>query len=55
MFKRDAFPPDQPLLGWDGTFREKPMNPGVFVFWAKVKFKDGSTQTIKGDVTIMRN
>ena len=55
MFKRDVFPPDQPLLGWDGTFRDRPMNPGVFVFWAKVKFKDGTTQTIKGDVTIIRN
>ena len=40
--------------GWDGTFRGKPMNPAVFVYYVEATFKDGSTSTLKGDVTLIR-
>ena len=40
--------------GWDGTFKNKPMNPGVFVYVAKIRYLDGSIETVKGDVTLLR-
>lgn len=39
-------------LGWDGTHRGKPLNSGVFVYYAEVEFYDGTVQILKGDVTI---
>jgi gliding motility-associated-like protein len=40
--------------GWDGTFRGKPMNPGVFVYYVEATFLNGTTSTLKGDVTLIR-
>lgn len=39
--------------GWDGKFNGKPMQPGVYVYIAKLDFEDVS-QTVKGEVTIIR-
>lgn len=54
LFKRDNFNHSDPSLGWDGRFQNKDMNPGVYVYWTKVRFKDGSNKVYKGDVTILR-
>ncbi len=39
--------------GWDGRTRGKKADLGVYVYYIKVKLADGSTQVIKGDVTIL--
>lgn len=41
-------------FGWDGTFRGKPMNPAVFVYYVDVEFTDGTSTLLKGDVTLIR-
>jgi len=41
-------------VGWDGSYRGKPMNKAVFVYYLQATFKDGSTVTKKGDITLMR-
>jgi len=40
--------------GWDGTFRGKPMNQGVFVYQAAISFIDGEVLIFKGDITLLR-
>lgn len=50
---RDILPND-PALGWDGTFRGQAVNPDVFVYIAQVEFIDGVVETVKGDVTVIR-
>ena len=40
--------------GWDGNFRGKKVNPAVFVYYVDVVYKDGSTVSKKGDVTLIR-
>ena len=40
--------------GWDGTFQADPVNPGVFIWQAKVRFIDGVTEVFAGDVTVVR-
>ncbi|MBR9919687.1 MAG: T9SS type B sorting domain-containing protein [Bacteroidetes bacterium] len=40
--------------GWDGTFRGKRMNSGVYVYMAEVEYKDGSVVLFRGDITLMR-
>lgn len=39
---------------WDGTVNERPSNPGVFIYKAKVTFIDGNTEELKGNVTLVR-
>lgn len=38
--------------GWDGKFKGVPVDPGVFVYIATVKFIDGVEIQYRGDVTI---
>ncbi|MBK7409456.1 MAG: gliding motility-associated C-terminal domain-containing protein [Saprospirales bacterium] len=49
-----ASPYPDPSNGWDGTFRGRPGNPGVYVYTAEVEFQDGQLLLYRGDVTILR-
>lgn len=40
--------------GWDGSYRGRPVQPGVYVYWMKVRLPDGSIVSRKGDVTVVR-
>lgn len=39
---------------WDGHLRGEPLNPGTFVYWARVRFLDGRTELFKGDIHLVR-
>lgn len=54
LFEREAFPPNAPERGWDGDFRGKPLDPGVYVWYVEVVFQDGRVVPLKGDVSIIR-
>lgn len=54
VFEQQNFPPNFEGYGWDGRFRGKPMNTGVFVYMVEVLLIDGRTETLKGDVTLFR-
>ncbi len=54
VFARDNLIPNDLSLGWDGTMNGVPMNPGVFVYYVKVEWLDGSKVDYKGDVTLVR-
>ncbi len=40
--------------GWDGKLKGSKMNPGVFVWIAKIKFIDGKVEVYSGDITLLR-
>ncbi len=48
------FLPNDKEYGWDGTFKKKEVNPGVYVWFAEIEFVDGSTAIFKGDVTVVK-
>ncbi|MFN0213677.1 MAG: FG-GAP-like repeat-containing protein [Saprospiraceae bacterium] len=54
VFERLSFLPNDPNLGWDGSYRGQPMNPGVFAWYAEVLLFDGRVVFLKGDVTVAR-
>ena len=54
VFVNEGFLPNDPSQGWDGNIRDRPANPEVFVYYAKIRFNDGITILYKGDVTLMR-
>ncbi len=41
-------------IGWDGTYKEKPVNAGVFVYLVTVTFFDGDEKQYKGNITLLR-
>ncbi|MFM2267181.1 MAG: hypothetical protein RL757_622 [Bacteroidota bacterium] len=41
-------------VGWDGSFNGSPLDPDVFVYYFKIRFLDGETETYRGDVTLLK-
>ncbi|MFK7807530.1 MAG: gliding motility-associated C-terminal domain-containing protein [Saprospiraceae bacterium] len=54
VFQNMNFDPNNPQLGWNGDFKGKGMQPGVYVYVAEVLFVDGLVLLYEGDVTIMK-
>ncbi|MCB9265826.1 MAG: gliding motility-associated C-terminal domain-containing protein [Lewinellaceae bacterium] len=54
VFELYGFQPNDPGLGWDGTFRGETLNAGVFTYFAEVEFEDGQTVLFKGDVLLLK-
>lgn len=54
VWYRENFAPNDPSLGWDGTFQGKDVNPAVFVYKATVEFFDGVQESYYGDFTLIR-
>lgn len=48
------FQPNDPALGWDGTYRGEEMNAAVFVFFVEIEFVDGDVEIFEGDVVLMK-
>jgi gliding motility-associated-like protein len=46
--------PNNPAQGWDGTFKNLPMNSGVYAWYAEIEYIDGHKEVIRGDVTLLR-
>jgi gliding motility-associated-like protein len=40
--------------GWDGTFRGKNVQSGIYAWYAEVEFIDGFVVLLKGDITLLR-
>ncbi len=53
VFQQYDFPPNESEYGWDGTFKDKALNPGVFAYFLKYTRIDGEQFQILGDVTIV--
>ncbi|MBL7809840.1 MAG: hypothetical protein JNN28_18610, partial [Saprospiraceae bacterium] len=48
------FPPNDPSLGWDGTFRGQAVAPGVYVYYLVLLTVEGKEVTLKGNVTVVK-
>ena len=40
--------------GWDGMFRGKPMNTGIYAWYCTVEYFDGNLEQLHGDVSLVR-
>lgn len=54
VFKGLNLPPNDPNSGWDGTYRDQPLNPAVFTWFIEVEFIDGSIELYEGDVSLVK-
>ena len=54
MYKLNNFQPNDPALGWDGTFLGSPVLSGVYTWTAVLKYIDGFEQMVSGDITVIK-
>ena len=54
VFEAADFEVNNPLFGWDGTFRTKELSSGVFVWYAEVEYPDGFVEIYKGSTHLFR-
>jgi gliding motility-associated-like protein len=54
IFELNNFPPNDSHYGWDGTFRNRLIHPGVYVFTVIWTDLDGSKRKLSGDVTLLK-
>ena len=54
MYMAEDFSPNDRSMAWDGRFKNKKVNPGVYVYLVEVTFLDGITLLYRGDVAIMK-
>lgn len=54
VFEALDFQPNDPTQGWNGKQRGKDAMPGVYVYYAVVRFIDGQEEILTGDVTVFR-
>lgn len=46
--------PNNPDCGWDGTFNDQIVSPGVYIYVVEVEFIDGEVIPFSGDITLIR-
>jgi gliding motility-associated-like protein len=48
------FQSDKKDFKWDGTYKSKPCNSGVYAYVVQVYYTGGSTETLSGNITLLR-
>ena len=48
------FESDNKGFGWDGKFKGTDCNSGIYPYIMKVKYTDGSSETLSGNITLIR-
>ena len=54
VFEQRNIHPNQENNGWDGQFRGRLVDSGVFIWVVELEFVDGWQRTMWGDVTVLR-
>ncbi len=54
MFIKENMPANNPQEGWDGTYHDKYVEQGVYVFVAELLLRNKEVKVISGDVTVLR-
>lgn len=52
VFSNKNFQPNDDLIGWNGFFKGKNVNTGVYVYTADILFKDGITERFSGNISV---
>ncbi|MFZ1424599.1 MAG: gliding motility-associated C-terminal domain-containing protein, partial [Saprospiraceae bacterium] len=53
LFETHNVPVNDPSKGWNGKFLDKQMNPGVYVYFAKIKINNEFLELI-GDLSLIK-
>jgi len=54
VYQAGNFVVNDETVGWNGKFRDKDMDPGVYVWVLEVQYLDGEKEVLKGESTLIR-
>jgi len=54
VFAQTNFLPGSNSSGWDGRNRNHKIETGVYLYFIEVEYTDGTTEMVKGDLTLVR-
>jgi gliding motility-associated-like protein len=54
QFEQRNFLPNNPNGGWNGIWRNKPVNPGVYVYLIELERITGEVEILRGSITVVR-
>lgn len=54
VFENSNFPHNEPRMGWDGTFKQKAVEQGVYVYYSVIELADGEIVQLAGDLTVLK-
>lgn len=54
IWQKENVLPDNPGEGWDGQWKGKIAQPGVYVYWIEAEWGDGTTEVLSGSFTLLR-
>ena len=54
IYEAKDFPANSSNYWWDGTFKKKKLDSGVYVYYIEVEFENGEKEIFEGDVSIIK-
>jgi len=54
IYEANNFDPLDEKFGWNGHYKGKPMDNGVFIYYAIIKYIDGTEEELTGDITLTK-
>ncbi len=54
VYEREQLPADDTSDGWDGRIRGQPAHEGVYIFFADIRYTDGTEERVSGEVVLIR-
>jgi len=51
--KGKIFTPNDQPDGWDGTYRNNPLPPGIYMWVIELEYTDGTIEKRSGDVALV--
>jgi gliding motility-associated-like protein len=54
IYENTNFPPNDPAFGWDGHTNSLYVNPGVYVYMTELRYTDGESILLVGDITVIK-
>ena len=54
VFNKSGTLPNSYAEGWEGNYNGKPAEAGTYIYQLIVELSDGSTETRKGNITLLR-
>ncbi len=53
VYENSNFSPNDELEGWNGLFRDKPVQSGIYTYYTYIEFIDGEEVLYKGDLLVI--
>jgi gliding motility-associated-like protein len=54
VYESGEFEVNSEANGWDGSYRGKPLMPGVYIWQVIVTYPDGREEALEGQTTLIR-